>query len=391
MPERRESFAQRQLDDVDGLVALIADRISRQVPAAHDLTPQLKVELISWLRRVATAALELVVKDEPLDALGPMIEEMARRRRAQGIERSQTLRAYEVAQQTLLDSLSGQLRGHPKEAYLFPLVTRRLLEFQRIATFWVTAGYSQSSEPSTRDREADIQVLLEIRAGRRTADSGDRDLARRLGLSQPLKEVTVSVELGTDLEDTVRNTARMNPWGMVGALDGRMVALTLRSPHSFGEPRGVASLPERADPAIVDAAIAAAGRAAEVAAALGTSQFAAEQAAPLSALLGVTADERTAYIEGCFRTLPRTARGRALLTAVAATLTYGRSGDAARALHLHRHTLDYRLGRFATETGLDLADPATRFRCTIGLFLLGLIPHRPELARRPLNNPEIHA
>ena len=47
---------------------------------------------------------------------------------------------------------------------------------------------------------------------------------------------------------------------------------------------------------------------------------------------------------------------------------------------MHRHTLDYRLSRFATETGLDLGDPATRFRCTIGLFLLVLMPLRPELA-----------
>jgi DNA-binding PucR family transcriptional regulator len=63
---------------------------------------------------------------------------------------------------------------------------------------------------------------------------------------------------------------------------------------------------------------------------------------------------------------------------VAAALTYGRPGDAARALHVHRHTLDYRLGRFGVETGLDLGDPATRFRCSIGLFLIGLLPHRSE-------------
>jgi PucR C-terminal helix-turn-helix domain len=380
MPERPDSFAQRQLDDVDGLVALIAARICEQVSTAGELSPELRIELVGRLRKMATAGLELVIKGESFDALGPMIEEMARRRRAQGIERPQTLRVYEVAQQALLDSLSRQLRGHPQEADLFPLVTRRLLEFQRVTTFWVTAGYSSSPEPRGRDRAADVQVLLEIRAGRRSTDSEDRNLARRLGLSQPLKEVTVSAELGVDLEDTVRNTARVNPWGVVGALDGRVVALTLRSPHAFPEPRGIATLPDVADPPTVEAAIEAAGRAADVAAALGTGHFAAGQAAPLSALLAVPPEDRDAYVEGCFRALPQTARGRALLNAVAATLTYGRSGEAARALHVHRHTLDYRLSRFATETGLDLGDPATRFRCMIGLFLLGLMPHRPEPA-----------
>ena len=29
------------------------------------------------------------------------------------------------------------------------------------------------------------------------------------------------------------------------------------------------------------------------------------------------------------------------------------------------------------ETGLDLGDPASRFRCSVALFLLGLMPHRP--------------
>jgi hypothetical protein len=95
-------------------------------------------------------------------------------------------------------------------------------------------------------------------------------------------------------------------------------------------------------------------------------------------MLALPEAERAAYVEGCFQALPRTARGRALLTAVSATLTYGRSGEAARALHVHRHTLDYRLGRFASETGLDLGDPVTRFRCMIGLFLIGLMPYRAE-------------
>jgi hypothetical protein len=383
MVERPDSFAQRQLDDVDDLVRLMAERVSEQVPTAQDLSPELKFEMLAWLRRIAVTALELVIKGEPLDALGPMIEDMARRRRVQGIERWQVLRAYEAAQQALLDSLSRQLRGHPKEAYLFPLVTRRLLEFQRVATFWVTAGYGAPSEPRGRDRDADLQVLLEIRAGRRTADSDDRDLPRRLGLSLPLKEVTVSGQLGADLEDTVRTTARMKPWGVVGALDGRMVALTLRAPHAFPEPSGFAVLPDLAQSAEVEAAIVGAGRAADVAAALATGQLAAAEAAPLSAMLAVPREDREAYVRGCFRALPQTARGRALLTAVSATLTYGRSGEAAKALHVHRHTLDYRLARFATETGLDLSDPVTRFRCSIGLFLLGLMPHRAEPAGQP--------
>jgi hypothetical protein len=302
---------------------------------------------------------------------------MARRGRAQGMELWQTLKAYEIAQQALLDSLSGRLHGHPREASIFPQLTRRLLEFQRVTTMWVSAGYTSAVEPRGRDRFADVQALLEIRAGQREPIADDHDLGRRLGLTQPFREVTVSTELGPELDDAVRATSRANPWGVVGALEGRIVALSLRAPQGFPEPCGSATLSEAAEPSLVAVAIEAAGKAADVAAALGSAQFTAAQAGPLAALLTVPEAERDAFIEGCFAGLPRTPRGRSLLISASAALTYGRPGEAARALQVHRHTLDYRLTRFAAETGLDLGDPATRFRCSIALFLIGLMPHRP--------------
>lgn len=378
--ERLESFARRQLEDVDALLGPMMVSVTEQMPMVQDLSAELKTELLEWLRRVTTTGLEIVAEGGSLDALGPMIEQMARRRRAQGIDLWQTLKSYEVSQQALLDVLSDQLRGHPREASLFPQLTSRLLEFQRVTTMWVSAGYSGAPEPRSRDRGADVQALLEIRAGRRAAVPDDHDLGRRLGLSRPLKEVTVSGDLGAELHETVRAIARANPWGVVGGLDGRVVALTLRPPHGFPEPSGTSRLPEVAEPPVVEAAITAAGKAADVAAALGTDRFSAAETAPLAALMSVPEPEREAFIERCFGDLPQTPRGRSLLMSVSAALTYGRPGEAARALHVHRHTLDYRLGRFSAETGLDLSDPATRFRCSIGLFLIGLMPHRPELA-----------
>jgi hypothetical protein len=380
MTGRLDSLARSLLDDLDDLDDLVAEmtvQVIERAPALHGGAADIEADTGAWLRRVTTAALEAVAKGESLEVLGPMIEEIARHSRARGIGREQTLRAYEVAQQALLDRLGRQLRGDPQETELFPQVTGRLLEFQRVTTLWVAAGYG-SAEPRNRDRDSDTQVLLEILAGRRAAQGDDGDLARRLGLSLPWREVTVSVGLGPALAATVRGTGRVNRWSVVGALDGRMVALTLRPPQAFPEPYGTARLPDDAGPQDVEAALLAAGRAADLAAKLGQGRLTAAQSAPLSAMLALPEAERAAYVEGCFQALPRTARGRALLTAVSATLTYGRSGEAARALHVHRHTLDYRLGRFASETGLDLGDPVTRFRCMIGLFLIGLMPYRAE-------------
>lgn len=375
--ERLDSFVRRQLGDLDGLLVLMAARVGEQIPSAQEVTPERQLEMTQSLRRLTRAAMEIVACGGSLEELGPMIEQTARRRRAQGIELGQTLQVYEVAQQALLDAVSAQLRGHPREASLFPQITKRLLEFQRVATMSVTAGYNSSTEPRGEDRDAEMQTLMEIRLGRRQLPPDDGELGRRLELTLPLTQVTVSVPLGPHLDSAVRSASRANPWSLVGSLEGRLVTFGLRAPQSFPTPRGTAGTDEGAHPSAVAAAVTSAARAADVAAALGSEAFTAAQAAPLAALLHLPEADRDAYVEDCFQSLPASARGRSLLTSVSAALTYGRPGDAARALHVHRHTLDYRLGRFATETGLDLTDPATRFRCAIGLFLLGLMPHRP--------------
>jgi DNA-binding PucR family transcriptional regulator len=48
----------------------------------------------------------------------------------------------------------------------------------------------------------------------------------------------------------------------------------------------------------------------------------------------------------------------------------GSSSEAAEALHIHRTTLYYRLGRVQELAGLDLADGRTRLALHVGLELL---------------------
>jgi hypothetical protein len=378
MAERLESFARRQLDDIEPLLTSMVAEVSEHLLMDSEPAGELRDEVVESLRRIATTTLEIVADGGSLDDLGPLIEQTARRRRAQGVPLWQVLKTYEVAQQALLDIFSRQLRGHPREASIFPQLTRRLLEFQRVTTTWVSVGFSSLVEERGRDRFADVQALLEVRTGRREPVGDDRDLGRRLGLTQSLQEVTVSTALGPGVDDAGRTTARANPWGIVGVLDGRIVGLTLRAAQGFPRPCGTARLPDGAGPVTVQATITAAGQAADVAAALGTEQFSVAEAGPLAVLLDLPEPERARYVESCFGALAVTARGRSLLVSVSAALTYGRPGEAARVLQVHRHTLDYRLTRFSAETGLDLSDPATRFRCSIGLFLIGLMPHRPE-------------
>lgn len=64
-----------------------------------------------------------------------------------------------------------------------------------------------------------------------------------------------------------------------------------------------------------------------------------------------------------------------LLCTVRIYLDHGGNGPAAaEALHIHRTTLYYRIGRVAELTGLDLADGRTRLTLHLGLTMLELLP-----------------
>jgi len=244
--------------------------------------------------------------------------------------------------------------------------------------------------PKSRpDRDRDLQDLLDLLVGRREPVSGERDLTDRLNVELPLTTAAVTAPLGRSLHETSRHVARTNAWAVVGVADGRVVVLSHRPPR--GLPAGTGSAPIGADgkPEEIAAAVGLAAGAADVAVRLGARLVEARAVAPLVAILAMDQREQTAFLADCFAGLATDPRGAVLLATAAAVLTYPRNSEAARALHVHRHTLDYRMRRFREHTGLDLAEPATRFRCELGLFLLGLFPFesRPAGGSGPPADP----
>ena len=66
---------------------------------------------------------------------------------------------------------------------------------------------------------------------------------------------------------------------------------------------------------------------------------------------------------------------RQLVRTLRVYLDHGCNGPAASAaLHIHRTTLYYRLGRIRELTGLDLDDGRTRLTLHLGLTALDLLP-----------------
>ncbi|WZH51345.1 MAG: helix-turn-helix domain-containing protein [Nocardioides alkalitolerans] len=92
-----------------------------------------------------------------------------------------------------------------------------------------------------------------------------------------------------------------------------------------------------------------------------------------AALLRVPAAERAEAVPDELRRLLAADVDGSLVTTVRAYLDHAGAGPAtAAALHVHRTTLYYRLGRIAELTGLDLADGRTRLALHVGLELLDL-------------------
>jgi hypothetical protein len=389
-----QELARLLLDDVDGLVKLMVDRVVTGLPMILDLAPEVQAESHDWIRRMTVAVLELMARGESLESLGPEIEATARRRRAQRVDQEQSLRGYEFAQQALVDEVGDRLRGRADEAVLFSAFTRRLLEFQRVATVHLTAGFNGPADPAEHKRHDDEgQRLLERICGRRDAGEEEEPGSVRMRVTLPLRVAAATIVL-PDARDQLPAVRRSNPWAVAGVLEGRVVVVAARRPRELPEPFGVVDLDpsdiveisarpggedavdagDIARPAAISHAVDRAGHAADVAQRLGEPDLTFAEASPLHAMLALPEAEREAYLRSCFGDLPGTPRGDAMLHTVATVFTNPRAADAARVLHIHRHTLEYRLRRFEEETDADLSDPACRFRLQLGLFLLGRLP-----------------
>ena len=108
---------------------------------------------------------------------------------------------------------------------------------------------------------------------------------------------------------------------------------------------------------------------------LATSVASWEELGPYGVLLRIPGDDLDeAALPAEVRLLRGIDRDGHLTRTLRAYLDHGCNGPAAAgALHIHRTTLYYRLGRIAELTGLDLDDGRTRLTLHLGLTLLDLI------------------
>ncbi len=109
-----------------------------------------------------------------------------------------------------------------------------------------------------------------------------------------------------------------------------------------------------------------------MAAHLGRHHAEAPGALGLAAVLGLPAGDRRAMVGAHLDALEDERRGPDLVATLATWVRCGyASARTARALGVHRHTLDYRLGRIRARIGLDLDSPVDRLAVELALFVRG--------------------
>jgi hypothetical protein len=267
-------------------------------------------------------------------------------------------------------------------------VTERVLEYFDAISAAVGQAYLETRERLMRQRDRDRdRILQRLLAGDVSEELRRLAVSIDLRLQPPYRLITCEVdgvEGQRQLDEAMRKT-------------GALVA-----PGEGG--RWVALLPEHADLAAICAAVS------EATFGLGPTAATLEEVAPaarqarraldvgcklnperrvhsdadVGIFAAVAADQVALqrFVEGALGRLDMSKqRDRELVATAEALLNTRSTGDAARCLGVHRHTIVYRLERLR-EVGIDLDDPAQRQRVSLALQCRRLLRHDLALARR---------
>jgi DNA-binding PucR family transcriptional regulator len=166
----------------------------------------------------------------------------------------------------------------------------------------------------------------------------------------------------------VRDLRRALPDAAVGRLEDVVVAF-VRGEH----PPQVPELKQLGLAAAADTAEGSrrARAAAKVAAYFGQEVVSYDEVVPLAAVLDAPDEDRAAFVDAHLGPLLRDSRGEDLVASLDAYYRHGSIATAARALFVHRHTLEYRLKRIEDLVRVDLSDPITRLLMQLALVFRG--------------------
>ena len=357
-------MAPRFDDIVDAMMAAYAARIPSYGAAGSDLMEDFR----QGARASVFAGLAILRGSFSAESLSNPLADIGRRRARQGLPLQDVLLAFQIGARAVWEALLDEISDDAVErAEIVTALMSALLDLTAEATTVVSAAYVEESEALLADEELDLQVIVEVLSGVRGSDPRLAERAERRSID--LDAISWCVARCVPEDESggwVRDLRRALPDAAAGRLEDAVVAFV---PGDL--PPRVPDVSELGVAAAADTAEGSrrARAAAKVAAYFGQDVVSYDEVVPLAAVLDAPDEDRASFVEAHLGALLRDPRGEDLVASLDAYYRHGSIANAARALFVHRHTLEYRLKRIENLVEADLSEPMTRLLMQLALVL----------------------
>lgn len=339
-----------------------------RIPSYAAAGPELMDDFREGAKASVFAGLAILKGSVSTESLSNPLAEIGRRRARQGLPLQDVLLAFQIGARTVWATLLDEVPDDAAErAEIVEALMGALLDLTAAATTTVSAAYVEESEALLADEELDLQVIVEVLSGARRFDANLAERAERRDIDLSAIAWCVARCVAEDESgQCVRELRRALPDAAVGRLEDVVVAFVP------GEAR-----PKLTDVSQVGVAGASdttegsrrARAAAKVAAYFSQEVVSYDEVVPLAAVLDAPDEDRAAFVDAHLGALLSDPRGEDLVASLDAYYRHGSIANAARALFVHRHTLEYRLKRIEDLVKADLSDPITRLLMQLALVL----------------------
>jgi hypothetical protein len=359
-----ERLAPRSDDLVEQVMTACTSRIESYAHAGPELTADFREDARAGL----LAGLSLLEGSVSTEVLSDSLAEIGRRRARQGLPLQDVLLAFQIGARTVWDALLGEVPDDAGErAGLITALMGALLDLTQTATTVVSAAYLEESEALLADEEVDLQAIVDVLSGARASDVhlAERAARRSIDLDAISWCVARCVPEG-ESGRCVRDLRKSLPGAAVGRLEDVVVA--------FAPGAAAPRVPEMSELGVAGAGDTVEGArraraAAKVAGFFGHDLVLYDEVVPLAAVLDAPDEDRAAFVDAHLGPLLRDPRGEDLIASLDAYYRHSSIATAARALSVHRHTLEYRLKRVEALVERDLSDPITKLLMQLALVL----------------------
>jgi hypothetical protein len=352
----------------DEIVDTMMTAYTSRIPSYGSAGQEQREDFREGARASVLAGIAILKGELTAEALEQPLAEIGRRRARQGLPLQDVLLAFQIGARTIWDTLLDEVPDEAAErAEIVTALMAAMLDLTQTATTVVSEAYVDESEALLADEEVDLQVIVEVLAGMRSSDAHLVERAARRSVDLDAISWCVARCVAQDeAGQCVRELRRALPDAAVGRLEGVVVAFSPgeRSPRPDGITGiGVAPASDTAEGS------RRARAAAKVADYFGQDVVRYDEVVPLAAVLDAPDEDRSAFVHAHLGPILADSRGEDLVASLDAYYRHGSIATAARALYVHRHTLEYRLKRIEDLVDADLSEPMTKLLMQLALVL----------------------